>query len=103
MDKDPEFSERLAKKEFDKTIKRSKTSKIEVPCCIVEIDNLTGYKFKEMHLPEHYWFQKCVEKVREDYYSRFHLELMSEDNNYFLFYDSFLENYGVWEMLDSTH
>ena len=28
---------------------------------------------------------------------------MSEDNNYFLFYDAFLEAYGVWEMLDSTH
>ena len=57
-----------------------------------------------MNQPDNYqyWYLKCVEKAREDYYQRFHLELMSEDNNYFLFYDSFLESYGVWEMMDTT-
>ena len=28
---------------------------------------------------------------------------MSECNNFFLFYDSFLETYGMWELKDCSH
>lgn len=73
LDKNPKQAFEAARRAFDDIVESAKSHNdpnseydIEVPCCIVEVDNLKGYRFMPncSYLPEHYWFKKCVQEAR---------------------------------------
>ena len=91
-------SKEAAQEFFDRYIKN------KLPGLIAKTDANLGLEILQQHSKDRtHWHIKCVEKAREQYFKRYELEAMSEFGYYLLFWDIFLQKYGVWKVQNVTH
>ena len=65
-------------------------------CVMVQVDMNRGMHFVKHNGMGNYWHSKLIEAAKEDYFNRYELQCMSLKNDYFMFFDNFLDEYSIW-------